>query len=146
VRHGAHDGGYASPGVKIPLLLCLLAALWLAAPAAADGGIVPLSPLAGSSVPRGRAVTFGMHVSGPGQVWVHVCRSARRSRGVICAREDVGRARRGRDGVYRYRARVFDFPGFWLNRRGTYFWQAYRIHCTGRDCRQEGPVVRFRVA
>jgi hypothetical protein len=80
--------------VKIPLSPCLPAAPRLAAPAAAHGGIVPLAPLAGSSVSRGRAVTFRMHVSGP----------------------------------------------------GTYHWQAYRIHCAGRDCRQEGPVVRFRVA
>jgi hypothetical protein len=104
--------------VKIPLSLRLPAALRLAAPAAADGGIVPVAPLAGSSVSRGHAVTFRMHVSRPGELWVHVCRSAR----------------------------VYDFPGFWLDRRGTCYRQAYRIHCVGRDCRQEGPVVRFRVA
>jgi hypothetical protein len=144
----AHHAGYASRGVKIRVLLCVLVAL-LAGPGAASaaGGIVPLAPLAGSSVPRGHAVTFRMHVSGPGQVWVHVCRSGKRSRaGIICARESVGRARRGRDGVYRYKPRMYDFPGFWLNRPGTYYWQAYRIHCVRRDCRQQGPVVRFRVA
>ena len=38
-----------------------------------------------------------------------------------------------------------DFPGFWLNRPGTYHWQAYRLACVGGDCRAEGPIVRFRV-
>jgi hypothetical protein len=145
---GAHHGGYASRRVKIRVVLSVFVALLVGPHAAgAAAGIVPLAPLGGSSVPRGHAVTFRMHVSGPGQVWVHVCRSGKRSRaGIICGHESVGRARRGGGGVYRYTPRMYDFPGFWLNRPGTYYWQAYRIHCVRRDCRQQGPVVRFRVA
>ena len=89
-----------------------------------------------------------MRARGSGQVWVHVCKTKRQNAdGVICSKESIGRARK-RDGVFRYKARFFDFPGFWLNTPGTYYWQAHRISCEGdlSDCRQEGPIVRFRVA
>ena len=117
------------------------------ATAATRNGITPLAPRAGASVPSGESPTFRMRVRGRGSTWVHVCKSARRNRqGVICTEESIGRARRsGR--TYTYKPRFFDFPAFWLNNPGTYYWQAHRIQCEGstRDCRQEGPVVRFRV-
>lgn len=118
------------------------------APKNTKNGITALSPKPGSSVKRGAAPTFRMRVVGPGPVYVHVCRSAKRnSKGLICSRSSMGRAvRRGSE--MRYRPRFYDFPSFWLNRRGTYYWQAHRIHCAGdntSDCRQEGAIVRFRV-
>ena len=50
-------------------------------------------------------------------------------------------------GRFSAKMRFFDFPEFWLNNPGTYYWQAYRIDCEGdlSDCKQEGPVVKFRV-
>jgi hypothetical protein len=135
----ADHAGYAPRRVKTLAVALLLAG--------APGGIVPLAPLPGSSVARGRAPVFRMHVRGPGQVWVHVCRSGKRSRaGIICAHASLGRARAAGGGVYRYKPLFYDFPSFWLNRPWTYYWQAVRIHCVRRDCRQQGPVVRFRVA
>ena len=100
-----------------------------------------------TSVPSGKSPTFRMRVKGPGQVWVHVCKSkARDGDGVICTDESIGRARK-RNGVFQYKPKFFDFPDFWLNSPGTYYWQAHRIACNAAidDCRQEGPVVRFRV-
>ena len=131
------------------LALILFAALLAAPPAgaASKNGITPLAPKAGTSVPAGKSPTFRMRVKGPGQVWVHVCASkARDGDGVICTDESIGRARK-RDGVFRYKPKFFDFPGFWLNSPGTYYWQAHRIACNASidDCRQEGPVIRFRV-
>ena len=43
--------------------------------------------------------------------------------------------------------KFFDFPEFWLNSPGTYYWQAFRIACTAAssDCRKEGPIVKFKV-
>jgi len=41
--------------------------------------------------------------------------------------------------------KFYDYPAFWLNRPGRYFWQAFRIDCNAQDCEQEGPIVRFRV-
>jgi hypothetical protein len=129
----------------IVVLCCAAAApAW----AAEKNGITPLAPKAGSSVPSGRAPLFRMRVAAPGTVWVHICKRARkRPDGTICSTASVGQARKVRE-EFRYRPRFFDYASFWLNQPGTYFWQAHRIDCVGgtEDCKQEGPVVRFRVA
>ena len=134
------------------LTLVLVSVGLLAAPAAASAatkhGITPLAPKAGSSVPAGKSPTFKMRVKGSGQVWVHVCKNKRKNAdGVICNKnpEAIGRARK-RGSIYRFKPQFFDFPEFWLNSPGTYYWQAFRIDCEGSDCNQEGPVVKFRVA
>ena len=117
--------------------------------AATRNGVTPVTPQDGDAVPRGKAPTFSVRARGGGEVFIRVCRSkATRSDGLICASESVGRARRGDGGLYRYRPRVYEYPEFWLNRRGTYYWQAHRIRCERRrtkDCRQEGPVLSLRV-
>ena len=127
----------------------VLAATLLLAPsalAATKHGITPISPAAGDEVPAGEKVTFRLRARGEGQVWVRVCKSARKSRdGVICDRLAVGRAKRQHGGIYTYTPRFHDFPEFWLNTPGTYHWQAYRVACVGSDCRAEGPIVRFSV-
>src|SRR4051794_26418008 len=135
--------------MRIPVALAAAAALL--APAAAHGatkhGITPLAPKAGDTVATGQSPTFRMRVKGPGTVWVHVCRSRKlRSDGTICSKESIGQAKRvGKE--YRFTPPFFDYPDFWLNLPGTYYWQAHRIDCSGsgHDCRQEGPVVRFTV-
>jgi hypothetical protein len=134
---------------RVARTLALTVAISLAiagsAAAATKNGIKPLAPKAGTSVPMGKSPTFRMKVSGPGQVWVHVCKSKKKdSEGVICSTESIGRAKK-KNGVYQYKPKFFDFPGFWLNRPGRYYWQAFRISCNAQDCEQEGPVVRFRV-
>ena len=125
-----------------------LAAVLLFAPAALGaGGITPISPKRGDSVPAGKRPTFKLRYSGPGQIYVHVCKSRKKDKdGLICSEESIGRAKK-RDGRATYKARFFDFPEFWLNNPGTYYWQAYAIDCrTGSsDCKQEGAVTRFRV-
>jgi len=132
------------------LATCALAALTLAVPASAatKNGITPLAPKAGTSVPAGKAATFRMRVSDPGAgVFLHVCKSNKRDKeGMICKKATILQAKK-RNGAFQAKQRFFDFPEFWLNNPGTYYWQAYRIECTGSssDCKQEGPVVRFRV-
>ena len=115
--------------------------------AATKNGITPLAPKAGSTVKVRTRPTFKMRVKGPGQVWVHVCKSAKRNNdGVICDKEMIAQAHK-RNGIFQVRAKFFDYPQFWLNSPGTYYWQAHRINCTGTssDCLQEGPVVKFKV-
>jgi hypothetical protein len=130
-------------------LIVALALLGLpAASAFGAGGITPLVPKRGDVVPAGERPTFKLSVRGPGQVWVHVCRSPHKDRvGLICGRESVGRAHRKRGHRFTYRPKLFDYPEFWLNSPGTYYWQAHRIACENgvEDCRIEGPVVRFKV-
>jgi hypothetical protein len=119
-----------------------------ASTALAAGGITPVSPKRGDSVPAGKRPTFKMNVTGPGQVWVHVCKSrAKDADGLICSEESIGRARKKQGRRYEYRAKFFDFPAFWLNNPGTYYWQAHRISCENGvdDCRIEGPIVKFKV-
>lgn len=130
------------------LAVLLTLALASAAPAATKHGVTPLAPKAGSSVPAGESPTFRMRAKGGGQVWVHVCTSRKKNRtGVICIDSSIGRAKRS-NGVFKFKPEFADFPEFWLNTPGTYYWQAFRIKCEGniRDCDQEGSVVKFTVA
>ena len=127
----------------------VLAAAPASAPAATQNGVTPASPRSGAVVPKGKSVTFKGRVRGAGPIFVHVCKSARKSRkeGTICKTATIGQARK-RGGTFSYRQRTYSFSAYWLNRPGTYYWQAYRIACENgntSDCRQEGPVVRFRV-
>src|SRR5688572_12514290 len=115
--------------------------------AATEHGITPVAPKAGAKVESGSRPTFRGRVRGPGSVWVYVSRSRRtHERGLIAHDAMIQRAKRER-GAFRVRARYYDYPQFWLNQPGTYYWQAHRVNCgeDGRDCYQEGPVVKFRV-
>jgi hypothetical protein len=134
------------------IAMATLAALLLLAPTAlgvTKNGLTPMSPKQDDSVPAGKRATFKLRYSGRGQIWVHICKSkAKDSDGVICSGESIGRATKTSSTRARYRAKFFDYPEFWLNSPGTYYWQAYRIACEGgdiSDCRQEGPIVKFKV-
>jgi hypothetical protein len=126
--------------------VALMLAMAGSATAKTKHGITPLAPKAGTSVPAGKSPRFRMRVKGPGQVWVYVCKSKHRnSEGVICNKVSIGRAKKKKHGVFEYKPTFYDYPGFWLNQPGRYYWQAHRIDCNSQDCQQEGPVVRFRV-
>ena len=127
-----------------------LATLLLLAHAAvgAKNAITPISPKAGDSVPAAKRPTFKLRYSGPGQIYVHVCKSKRKdSVGLICSDESIGKAKKTSSTRASYKAKYFDFPEFWLNNPGTYYWQAHRISCENgiEDCRIEGPTVKFKV-
>jgi hypothetical protein len=130
------------------LLACLLTLVFTAtAVAATKNGVTPLTPKAGATVPVGSSPTFKMRVKGAGSVWVHVCKSKKRDKdGLICHDESIGQAKK-KKGVFQYKPKFFDYPDFWLNTAGTYYWQAHRIDCSAslNDCRLEGPIVKFKV-
>ena len=132
----------------LPGVLLVTIALAGVASAATKNQLTPVSPKPGATVELGKAATFKVRSTGRGTVWVHVCKSRKKnSKGVICNKQFIGQAKRS-DGVYRAKQKFFDYPDFWLNRPGTYYWQAYRISCEDgdfKDCQQEGPVVKFRV-
>ena len=116
--------------------------------AATKNGVTPVSPKAGGTVAAGKAAIFKLRKNGPGQVYVHVCKKAKKDRkGVICNKEAIFRAFKKKGTLYQGKAKFFDYDAFWLNNPGTYYWQAHRISCEGNlnDCLQEGPVVRFKV-
>ena len=134
-------------------LFAVLVGLALIAPAVADAatknGITPVAPKAGKTVDTGSRPTFKVRSRGKGTVWVAVSKSAKRDEnGTIKSSEDTFFKRmRKKAGLFQVRATFFDYPEFWLNSPGTYYWQAYRIDCTGDldDCKREGPVVKFKV-
>jgi hypothetical protein len=132
----------------VPAALGLL--LLTAGPAVAKNGVTPISPKSGDSVPVGSRPTFKMNITGKHSgVFVHVCKSKRKvDDGMICSDEVIGKAKKKRGKRYEFKAKFFDFPEFWLNSPGTYYWQAYRTACNAAitDCKAEGPVVKFRVA
>ena len=139
----------APPRVARTLALTTAVAVFaISGPAMAKtkNGITPLAPKAGTSVPAGKAVTFRMRVKDPGAgVFVNVCKSKHRNKkGVICHKVTIGQAKK-RKGAYEFKQKFFDFPAFWLNNPGRYYWQAYSTICNGSDCYAEGPVVRFKV-
>jgi hypothetical protein len=130
-------------------LVVAFLAVGLAVPAlaATRHGVTPLAPKPGAKVERGSRPTFRGRAVGAGSVWVYVSRSRKTGRdGLIRHEAMIGRARRKGRG-FTARARYFDYPRFWLNSPGTYYWQAHRVNCgeDGGDCYQEGPIVRFRV-
>jgi len=132
-------------------LAVLAALLLLAAPAAAvtKNGITPVTPKAGGAIPSGGPFLFKLNVRGKSAgTFVHVCESKRKDAdGVICSTASIGRAKQKQGARYEYKAKFFDFPDFWLNSPGTYYWQAYRTACGTdlSDCKAEGPIVKFKV-
>ena len=128
----------------------LAATIALPGPASASltaSGITVVSPKANKKVTVGGPLTFKMRVQGKGQVYVHVSKSRKKdSDGVIAHEASIGRASK-KGSLFQYKVRLFDFPEFWLNTPGTYYWQAHRINADpgAPDVRQEGPVIRFKV-
>jgi hypothetical protein len=131
-------------------LLILTAALVLptAAFAASKHGITPSSPKAGATVPVGSTPTFKGKFTGKGPIYVHVCAKKKKDKeGLICHKADIGQAKK-KGHKFSYKPTFYDYPEFWLNTPGTYYWQAHRIACENgniKDCRQEGPIVKFKV-
>ena len=79
---------------------------------------------------------------------MHVCTSKEKnSDGVICSESQIGPAKKS-GSTYSFKPEFFDFPEFWLNSPGTYYWQAYRTSCNASldDCKAEGEIVKFKVA
>lgn len=121
--------------------------------AATKHGITPSAPKPGSSVDAGTQPTFTGRVKGPGPVYVYVSKSPKRYKGGLIdnpkSKSDLEMIRKAkkRKGRFSVKAPFFDYPEFWLNSPGTYYWQAHRIDCVKqiKDCAQEGPVVKFEV-
>lgn len=118
--------------------------------AATKNGVTPTAPKNGARVKVGIQPTFKGKVSGPGVVYVYVSRSPKRYKDgtidnpkTMADLEMIQRAKKS-GGRFSTKARFFDYPEFWLNSPGTYYWQAHRIDCAD-DCSQEGPVVEFEV-
>ncbi|MEA2496987.1 MAG: hypothetical protein QOJ29_4898 [Thermoleophilaceae bacterium] len=130
--------------------VAVAASLALAVPAlaATKHGVTPLSPMANATVKAGKAFTFKARAKGGGTVWLHVCKSKKKAKdGTICSTALIAQMKK-KNGVYQHKTKTYTFSSYWLNTPGTYYWQVHRIKCEGStsDCRQEGPILKFKVA
>jgi hypothetical protein len=134
----------------LPLVLIGLLAVPTVAFAATKNGITPTSPKAGKTIPVGERPTLKGRVTGSGSIFITVCKNKKKGKeGVICpnsVKAPAFQQAKRKGGKFSAKMKFFDFPEFWLNSPGTYYWQAYRIECTGgSDCKKEGPVVKLKV-
>lgn len=134
------------PACLATAVLGLALAAPASAPAKPSSGIKIVSPTDRTNVRAGRGVSFRLRVKAKGTVFVTVSTSSKKGKnGTIRNDAAVGVARK--HGSLRiYRAKLYDYPEFWLNKPRTYYWQAYRIvPSNGKAVRRAGPVVRLRV-
>ena len=134
---------------RLTALIITLLTIAVAVPAlaATKHGITPTAPKKGAKVDAGSRPTFKGKVTGDGTVWVYVSKSKSKNKDGLIKHDAMIQQAKRKGGGFRTKAKYFDFPAFWLNSPGTYYWQAHRISCgeDGNDCHQEGPVVKFKV-
>ena len=134
--------------IRAALVAGALLLLALPAFAATLHGVTPVAPRAGAIIKAGSPPTFKAKAVGGGTVWVHVCKSKRKNaEGVICTKAVIAQMKK-KNGVYQHKPKDYTFDTYWANTPGTYYWQVHRIQCEEEDtsdCRQEGPILKFRI-
>src|SRR3954453_9468138 len=126
------------PTARLALILVAIAALAPTTVGAAIPRPAPISPKNGALLPLGKTPTFKVRSTGPGTVWVHVSKSAKRdSDGVIGNDALIVQAHK-KAGIYVIKPKFYDYPGFWANTARKWYWQSYRIACgEEEDCKVE---------
>ena len=129
------------------LVIALTALCSSVALAATKHGITPKTPKKGATVDAGSRPTFKGRFKGPGQIYVYVSKSKKTDKDGLIGKDAMIQKARKSGKTFKTKAKFFDYPKFWLNSPGTYYWQAHRIECgeDGADCQQEGPIVKFKV-
>ena len=133
------------------LLFAAAAALFIAAPARAQApGPVPIAPSAGKALKRGVPFSFKVRVDSdaPTGVFVKVSKSKRVGEDGTLANDIYFREMKLSGAYFTKKVeRYAALSDHFLNRRGTYYWQAYAIDCSDGtdDCNVEGPVPKFRI-
>ena len=103
-----------------------------AGPALAASGITPLSPKSGATVPAGKSPDLqdARQGRGPGLGPRLQVQEEEHRRRDLQRRVDRPGQEEGQH-LHQYKPKFFNFPEFWLNSPGTYYWQAHRIQCEG---------------
>ncbi len=145
----------ANRTMPVFLVMLLLAAAAFApqAMAAVDPLVPPdvLAPADAATVHAGTAPTFRVRAAAGDQyLWVLFSRSPSPVATCGTIGEDLGlielQPTAADPAVYEATPTVYDSYTFWLNRAGTYYWQAYRIHHgDGADGCVEAPVRSLTV-
>lgn len=135
------------------LAVALVSAATFAVPAFALDPLVPpevLAPADGGTVAAGSAPTFRVRTdAGDSRLWVYISRSSAPVNSCGTIDDDVGLIEltpTPDPAVYEATPTLYGSYPFWLNRAGTYYWQAYRIHYGGGgDGCIEAPVRSLAV-
>jgi hypothetical protein len=139
-------------GVKRLLPLLAVAALTITAPAYAQTpGPVPIAPSAGKAIKRGVPFSFKVRVDSdaPTGVFVKVSKSQQVDADGTLANDVYFREMKLSGAYFAKKVeRYASLTDHFLNRPGTYYWQAYAIDCSDGtdDCSVEGPIRKFRIA
>ena len=138
---------------RFTTLVAAILLSWAAAsatPAFAQDPTLPptvLAPDDGASITAGAGVTFRVQSDVPDDdnyLWVHISRSPAPADACGTIDDDLGISGldpAGDENVYTATPTLYQTYTYWLNRPGTYYWQAYRIHYGGgADGCIEAPV------
>jgi hypothetical protein len=143
---------HTKPAAIFALAAAASAAVALPSPAA-DGDTPPpprsVSPVVGKTITAGKQFTFQVRSRGNSAVFVVVSKSKRKAAdGTLRDKKGYMRKMGRRKGTL-FTKKVELYRGLdshFLNKPGTYYWQAHRINCSEqKDCAVEGPIRRFRV-
>jgi len=135
-----------------------LVLILLAAPAVASATVGPtlLAPRNHAAIAHGTRPTFSVRDRSVNarkyEVWLTISSKKRVKHGELQIDRGPSGAfshmRRRAHGRYTYRPPLYTFPTYFLQRPGTYWWQAHHIDCsvpTVRNCHIVSPIRSFRV-
>lgn len=117
----------------------------------AGAGPRAVAPKQGKSIKQGTQITFKVRSSKAGTVILEVSKSRRTGAdGTIAGDEYLRKMVAKGKGLYSKKADAYpDWQAYFLNKPGTYYWQAHRINCkdahSNKDCAIEGPVRKLVV-
>lgn len=110
-----------------------------------------LTPATGTTFKAGTSIVFHIRAdaSGVGSLWLYVSKSATIANtcGTIGFDVEIEPFKATSDpAVFEARPRFFDYPGFWMNTPGTYYWQAHLTsYQGGADGCLETETRSFRI-
>ena len=110
-----------------------------------------LTPSSGATFKSGTSIAFRIRAdaSGLGSLWLHVSKSptVTRTCGTIGYDTEIEPFKATSDpAVFEAKPRFFDYPGFWMNTPGTYYWQAHLTsYQGGADGCLETETRSFRI-
>jgi len=144
-------------GPVIAVLVALLtAAFTFGAAQAATAAPTLLAPGRGKTLPRGSTPTFKVRDGHPNarryRVFMRISTKKATTRGGELKRTEIGTFAqmkpRGRAGFV-YTVPSYSFPDWFMQRAGTYYWQAFHIDCSlprVKRCHDVSKVGSFKVS
>lgn len=124
----------------------------LAAAQSATAAPKLLAPGNGKVLARGSQPTFKLRDTSPNarrySIFMRISTSKKVDRNGTLKRTKIGHfARMDRKGKFGFvwKPEDYSFPEWFMQRPGTYYWQAYHIDCSVRGCNVESKVRSFKV-